>query len=82
MVSGTMPGSASPNLSDQRLDEIAAHLRQAFAVNSDDNVMLSDLATALDSPELAEIFQEIATLRNEELQRLERLLGRFAHNDR
>lgn len=77
-----MPGSASPNLSDQRLDEIAAHLRQAFAVNSDDNVMLSDLATALDSPDLAEIFQEIAALRNEELQRLERLLGRFAHNDR
>ncbi len=77
-----MPGSASPNLSDQRLDEIAAHLRQAFAVNGDENAMLSDLAIALDTPELAQILHEIAALRNEELQRLERMLGRLADNDR
>ncbi|MGV3510401.1 MAG: hypothetical protein ACO1OX_00205 [Novosphingobium sp.] len=42
---------------------------------------LTDLATAVDSPELAEIYQEIRALREEHVQRLERLLSRIADND-
>lgn len=69
------------NLCDQRLSEIAAHLRTAFRVSDDQDVNLSDLATALDSPELAEIYQEIRALHEEQVHRLERLLSRFADND-
>jgi hypothetical protein len=66
---------------DQRLREIAAHMRKAFAVPEDHDLTLSDLATAVDSAELSGIYQEIQALREEELQRLERLLSRFADND-
>ncbi|WP_156451977.1 MULTISPECIES: hypothetical protein [Novosphingobium] len=81
MVEGAMHGGVRSGPSDQRLREIAAHLRTAFRVSDDHDVTLSDLATAVDSPELAEIYQEIRALQTEQVQRLERLLARIADND-
>jgi hypothetical protein len=77
-----MSGSGSPCPDEQRLREIAAHLRDAFCVVEEQDVTLNDLTMALDSPELRAIMLEIRALREEELQRLERLLSRFAANDR
>lgn len=77
-----MSARSLPPPTERRLREIAAHLRAAFAVGDDHDIMLADLATALDSPELASIHQEITALRDEELLRLERLLSRIADNDR
>lgn len=82
MVTGTMSGRGSPLPDERRLREIAAHLRDAFCPVEDRDVTLNDLTLALDSPELAAIMLEIRQLREEELQRLERLLSRFAANDR
>lgn len=76
-----MPQRSLPQSDDQRLLEIAAHLRRAFSVPEDQDVMLSDLTLALDSPELTAIFLEIRALREEEMRRLERLLSRIADND-
>lgn len=77
-----MSARSLPPPTERRLREIASHLRAAFAVGDDHDLMLADLATALDSPELADIHQEITALREEELQRLERLMSRIADNDR
>lgn len=66
---------------ERRLREIAAHLRSAFSIPTDHDVGISDLTMALDSPELAAILTEIRALREEEVQRLERLLSRIADND-
>ncbi|MBB4612358.1 hypothetical protein GGR37_000604 [Novosphingobium taihuense] len=77
-----MSGSSSPLPDEQRLREIAAHLRDAFCAVEDHDMTLNDLTIALDSPELSAIMLEIRALREEELQRLERLLTRFAANDR
>lgn len=76
-----MSGRGSLLSDEQRLREIAAHLRDAFCPVGDHDLSLSDLTHALDSPELAAIMLEIRTLQEEELQRLERLLSRFAAND-
>lgn len=76
-----MPQRSLPQSDDQRLLEIATHLRRAFSVPEDQDVTLSDLTLALDSPELSAIFLEIRALREEEMRRLERLLSRIADND-
>lgn len=81
MLYKAMCGGGLPRSSEQRLREIAAHLRKAFHVSDDHDVVLSDLASAIDSPELAAIYQEIRALQEEQLVRLERLLSRIADND-
>lgn len=75
------------NLADLRttgthLREIAARLREAYAVPLAPDPTIEDLMVALDSPELREILLEMQMLREEELARLERLLSRHAANDR
>lgn len=77
----SMQDTALPRSNDQRLREIAAYLRDAFAVPADLDITLADLTLALDSPELAAIFLEIRALKNDEIARLERLLSRVADND-
>lgn len=76
-----MPHSSLSQSSEARLREIAGNLRRAFSVPEEQDITLSDLTLALDSPELAAIFLEIRALRQEELKRLERLLSRIADND-
>jgi hypothetical protein len=76
-----MPQRSLPTPDEQRLREIAAHLRRAFTVPDDQDITLADLTLALDSPELTAIFLEIRALRDEEMRRLERLLTRIADND-
>ncbi len=76
-----MPQRSLPQFDEQRLREIAVHLRRAFSVPEDQDITLSDLTLALDSSELSAIFLEIRALREEEMRRLERLLSRIADND-
>ncbi|MDP3550652.1 MAG: hypothetical protein Q8R81_09665 [Novosphingobium sp.] len=76
-----MPQRSLPKPDEQRLREIAVNLRRAFSVPDDQDITLSDLTLALDSPELTAIFLEIRALREEEMRRLERLLSRIADND-
>jgi hypothetical protein len=76
---GKISGSAR---SDAHLREIAARLREAYAVPASDDPTISDLMAALDSPELRAILAELQSLRDDELARLERLLSRHAANDR
>ncbi|MCX7284096.1 MAG: hypothetical protein NTX28_08620 [Novosphingobium sp.] len=71
-----------PVIDGQRLREIAARLRRLFVVPDDQDLTLSDLTLALDSPELAAIILEIRALREEEVVRLERLLAKIVANDR
>jgi hypothetical protein len=73
------PGSAQTSA---HLRDIAARLREAYTVPAAEDPTISDLMTALDNPELREILLEMQNLRDEELQRLERLLSRHAANDR
>ena len=42
---------------------------------------MSDMLLALDNPELCDILREIKDLQLAQLQRLERLLSRYADND-
>lgn len=81
-INGGMTDSGSSYSCEQRLREIATHLRDAFCIVEDHDVTLSDLTLALDSPDLTAIMLEIRALHEEELQRLERLLSRMAANDR
>lgn len=64
------------------LREIAARLREAYAVPQVPDPTIEDLMVALDSPELRAILLEMQSLREDELARLERLLSRHAANDR
>ncbi|MDT0509981.1 hypothetical protein [Novosphingobium sp. MMS21-SN21R] len=68
--------------SGAQLREIAARLREAYVVPVSDDLTISDLMAALDSPELRAILAEMQCLRDEELAQLERLLSRHAANDR
>ncbi len=79
MYMENLPGYAR---SSAHLREIAARLREAYAVPAAEDLTISDLMTALDSPELRAILVEMQSLRDEELMRLERLLSRHAANDR
>lgn len=78
------PGSSSDNL---RLREIASILQRAYAVAPIDppvspaDFLMSDMLLALDNPELCDILREIKDLQLAQLQRLERLLSRYADND-
>ncbi|MBF9151916.1 hypothetical protein [Novosphingobium jiangmenense] len=77
-----MSGAIMPHTDPQRLREIASHLRQAFGMSDQPDLTLSDLAAAVDSPELATLYHEIRALQEEHLQRIERTLARVAANDR
>lgn len=76
-----MSDRSQPVIDEQRLREIAGKLRQAFSVPDEQDITLSDLTLALDSPELAAILLEIRALREQELIRLERLLAKIVAND-
>ncbi|WP_298291310.1 hypothetical protein [Novosphingobium sp.] len=76
-----MSDRSHPVIDEQRLREIAEKLRRAFSVPDQQDLTLSDLTLALDSPELAAILLEIRALREQELIRLERLLAKIVAND-
>lgn len=82
-----MPSAEGPSFDHDRLREIAAILRTAYALPESDtpatsgNFLLTDILLALDSQELREILCEIKALQQDQLRRLERLLSRHSDND-
>lgn len=76
-----MSKGTRPIASHTRLQEIATHLRAAFSLPAHEEVHLSDLVAALGNNELREIYNEIQSLQQEQLDRLERILSRHAAND-
>lgn len=76
-----MSDRSLPKIDNARLREIAQSLRALFVVPDEQELSLSDLTLALDSPELTAILMEIRALREQELARLERLLATIVAND-
>ena len=77
-----MSPRGAQSTSDARLYELAEILRTAFSLTADLDTGLADILFALDNPEMREIYVEIRALQEEQLVRIERLLGRHIANDR